>query len=303
MFFNSRAVKSRLSASNKATALALSRSMAYMGVDAINVSRQDLVGGIELIKSLQTPDGVKGTLPFISSNAFDPQTGEPLLDQYKIVEIDGLRLGIFGIMNNTSASVDPEVKVEDPALIAKQMVSLLKQKKCGMIIGLFNLSRGPAMQLVQQVSGIDIAVLGARGGLREPLPVGDSLIVQSGYMGKTLGIMDIVKTVGEKIEITQEQKQNLKIELARLEAQKAILTGQIENDPAAQEQNDQIVPRIEQIKQQLIAAGSGLEQSNKVIYVAVSMESDPQVAEWAQQAQPRPSYKPRKNSEQVPAEH
>jgi len=151
--------------------------------------------------------------PLVFSNAvFSRQSSEDdslekifareFVKPYLVVEKEGLRIGIFGIIGKDAAEVAPfadPVTFADPVATSKRMVGILRQtEKVDMVVCLSHSGlaedkkRSEDEILAREVSGIDIIISGhthtKTGGV---LRVNNTIIVQSWEHGKQLGVLDV----------------------------------------------------------------------------------------------------------------
>ncbi|MBU2547797.1 MAG: 5'-nucleotidase C-terminal domain-containing protein [Proteobacteria bacterium] len=162
----------------------------------------------------------RGELPrIVSSNAvFSAESDqddelerlfkEGLVEPYRVLERDGLRIGFFGLMGRDAAQVAPFARpmtFEDPVAAAGRMVRLLREReKVDLVVCLSHgglapvRSRSEDIRLAEEVEGIDVIIGGhTHTRVPEPLRVGRTLIVQAGSYGRFLGVMDLVLDAGQ----------------------------------------------------------------------------------------------------------
>jgi 2',3'-cyclic-nucleotide 2'-phosphodiesterase (5'-nucleotidase family) len=152
----------------------------------------------------------KNKLPLVSANLLDKH-GKPYFEPYRLIDIAGARVGVFGV--NFLAFEDKDrakamgFSVGDPLGAAQGAASVLREKGAQAVIGLFHVSDGPgeARQLARQVEGLDVLVLGHNAGKRnQRLRGGGTNIafVEADRRGRLIGQLDIY--VDEKILFRQE---------------------------------------------------------------------------------------------------
>jgi 5'-nucleotidase/UDP-sugar diphosphatase len=120
---------------------------------------------------------------------------------YTVIERNGIRIGIFGIIGEDAAVKAPmsEVKFGDPAKSAKRVVDTLKQKeKVDLIVclshtGTWADGQAPNDQtLAQKVPEIDVIVSGhSHRVLPEPLLTGKTIIASAGDSCRNLGVIQV----------------------------------------------------------------------------------------------------------------
>ena len=230
-----------------------------IGCDALNVGDNDLAEGKEyLLKRAE-----ESNFPFISANLIDTASGKPLFEPYMIKEVDGLRVGIFGLVTHRAKLDNPDLLIDDPFETAKRVVSELKEK-CDLVIALTHLGVNDDKKLAQQVPGINIIVGGhSSAKLETPLRVNDTIILQAYLQGRYLGRLDltirngsldffdamsvsipqnILDTEGGQAtagvsDVSQEQEQNA--ERSQYINTLVIMDGNVEDDPEVQELVDE----------------------------------------------------------------
>lgn len=196
------------------------RLMKEMGYDVITLGNHefDLMpkGLAQIITSAQQ----KGGLPEIvfSSAIFNQENAENdtfeelfkkgLIKPYIIKEVQGIRIGLFGIMGKDAADVSPfarPLKFKNPIETAREMVKILREKeKVDLVICLSHSglgeekSRSEDEQLAKEVPGIDLIVSGhTHTKLARPLIVDKTIIVQAYAHGKNVGVLDLAYENGK----------------------------------------------------------------------------------------------------------
>jgi len=264
--------------SDQAKAKVMARALAKMGEDAVNVGSQDFAAGLDF---LQNDLAAKNHLPVISSNLYDKQKQDYPFPRQLVLERAGLRIGVFGLIQNLPPERAGNLEVKDPQQAAREMVSILRGK-CDLVIGLMNLEFEQAAQLAKQVPGIDLVVV-SRGSRMTPQPflAESSLVVQAGYRGKQLGRMDIKMKPGGYDAQALKQREQLRRDREELEAQRKILEGQqTQADPRFKAKYDEVVRKIAEADQRLKQIHGGFENQNSMVDVELSLPEDPQIAQW-----------------------
>lgn len=205
----------------KAKAEAIAQAFVRTGLDAM------VFGDLELkLGSQYFLDLVKTTnLPVIAANARDRKTGDTLFPPYKIVDFDGLRVAVLGLvaqelhplvsdMNekgsrqvkaNTKKLVqmeelfeDRQVKIDDPIEAAATWVPRLRQQ-AHFVVVLAHLPQKVQQDLTAKVEGIDCLV-----GTHAPLAQratytvqGSTLVLTSPINGTNIGVVDFHVKNGE----------------------------------------------------------------------------------------------------------
>ncbi len=125
-----------------------------------------------------------------------------LIKPYIILEREGIRIGVFGLMGKDAAEKSPfasPVKFRDPVETAKERVKILREReKVDMVICLSHggvrkkTSRSEDETLAREVEGIDVIVGGhSHDRLEKPMRIDSTLILQAGEYGKDVGVLDL----------------------------------------------------------------------------------------------------------------
>jgi len=152
------------------------------------------------------PEIVLSNVIFNQENSEDDTLEEAfkkgLVKPYTIKEIQGVRIGFYGILGKDAAEVSPfarPVKFRDPIHTSREMVKILREKeKVDMVICLSHSgirekkSLSEDDRMAKEVPGIDI-ILSAHTHrkLKNPLLVNQTIIVQAGAYGECVGVLDL----------------------------------------------------------------------------------------------------------------
>ncbi|MEF9940945.1 MAG: bifunctional UDP-sugar hydrolase/5'-nucleotidase [Lachnospiraceae bacterium] len=122
---------------------------------------------------------------------------------YTIIEREGIRVGIFGILGKDADECAPEsgLEFEDSIETSKSMVQQLKKEKVDMIVCLSHSGTWEDPKesedelLAQEVPEIDVIVSGhTHSILEDPIVYGHTYIVSSGCYGVNLGKIELTQT-------------------------------------------------------------------------------------------------------------
>lgn len=127
----------------------------------------------------------------------------PVTD-YTVLEREGLKIAVFGIMGIDSDECAPMsgMELEDPIAAAKRVVAEIREKeKPDFILCLSHSGtekgRGEDYKLAKAVDGIDVIISGhTHTTLEEPIEVNDTLIVSCGPYTQNLGKLVLSKGGG-----------------------------------------------------------------------------------------------------------
>ncbi len=191
------------------------RLLKHMGYDVVTLGNHEFdLKPMGLARILTAAENYQGLPAIVCSNLiFNPDKKADdtlqqvfergLIKPYTILERDGLRIGVFGLLGLDAAEVAPfasPVKFKDPIETATSLVKQLRKiEKVDLVICLSHsgLSANPKHSedeiLAQKVNGIDIIISGhTHTKLDHVLKVNETLIVQSWAYGKQLGVLDVV---------------------------------------------------------------------------------------------------------------
>ncbi len=170
--------------------------MNAMQYDAMTAGNHDFNYGQERLLELAE----MANFPVMGGNV--KKDGEPLLDEYIIKEVDGVKVGIFGLSTpETTYKTHPlnviGLTFEDPAIQAQKMVDML-EGQVDVIVALGHLgvdesSTYTSEAVINSVDGIDVFIDGhSHTALEGGKMVGDTLLVQTGEYDKNLGIVNLM---------------------------------------------------------------------------------------------------------------
>jgi len=196
------------------------RLMNKMGYDVVTLGNHEFDLTPCGLARILTAGYQKGGIPEIvfSNLIFNPESSEDdtleevfrkgIVKSYTVKEIQGVRIGIYGILGKDAAEVSPfakPIKFTDPVEISHEMVKLLREKeKVDLVIclshsGLREYKRpSEDERLAEGVPGIDIIVSGhTHKELMNPLMVNQTIIVHTGAFGKYVGALDLAYENGK----------------------------------------------------------------------------------------------------------
>lgn len=164
-----------------------------IGIDAINVGELELALGLDYIKELEK----NYDLPFVSANLVDDKN-QPIFKSHVIKKMDNLKVGIIGIMGNTSDIIsklkelpDTGLSVLNPLETTESLVTEIKDK-VDFIIVMTHQHIGRNWVIARKIDGIDVIVGGHhKQKLKTPYNANDTFIVQSGEKGQHQGMLEV----------------------------------------------------------------------------------------------------------------
>ena len=143
----------------------------------------------------------------------------------RIIDVDGVKIGVFGVVS-PAAIADFGVQATDPIAAARAAVATLNNAQ--LVIAIAHMVRSDVVELVKQVPGIDVALVGQNAPepdriLPGPSRVGDSWLIQPANRGQIVTRLDVTlrgdspltDAIGEaraKVEIKRLQQRLAKLE-------------------------------------------------------------------------------------------
>jgi 5'-nucleotidase len=167
-----------------------------MGYDAMVPGNHDFGYGWQRLRELS---GLAG-FPVLAANVRESR-GNMLLEPSTVKELNGIRVGIFGLttletLHKTHPRNVEGLLFDDPVQSAREIVEELRDD-CDFLIALAHLpltdTEDSCARLADEVDGIDLIVSGHyHVPLDGGMVVNDVYIVQAGEYGGCLGLVDIV---------------------------------------------------------------------------------------------------------------
>ena len=209
------------------------RLMGQMGYDVGTLGNHDFdFRNDGLARMLQRAKAENKPLPaLVASNVVFSQNdpGDATLKQafedYPVKEVlvlerNGIRIGLFGLMGRDAADDTPFAKpltFADPIQVSKRMVDILKNReKVDIIICLSHSGTNSIKKrsedeiLARQVPEIDVIISGhTHTILPKPIRIGRTIIVSSGSYSEYLGLLEIKVTKRERCQLASYQLKNI----------------------------------------------------------------------------------------------
>jgi 5'-nucleotidase len=196
------------------------RLLKAMGYDAVTLGNHEFdlmpAGLAAILKTAKAKGGMPQIVlanpifdrkqPVLS--ALEDTFAETGVKPYTILQRDGLKIGIFGIIGKDAVEVSPFAKpltFRDPVETARDMVDVLRNKeKVDIVICLShgglraNPKKSEDIILAEKIPGIDVIISGhTHTKLDQPITVGSTLIVQAWCYGRQVGVLDLVLNDGK----------------------------------------------------------------------------------------------------------
>ena len=155
----------------------------HLKYDIVNLGLDEISAGKEFVKKAKE----RMSVPIILGNISYKDAGY-LTDRYKILEVQGIKIGVFGLTSeyagfNLTENVSSQIIVQREITAAKELVEVMKANRCKIIIALTSTGYEHDLILADEVEGIDIILSGNEGrGMRESIetPVNHTILIK-GY--------------------------------------------------------------------------------------------------------------------------
>jgi 2',3'-cyclic-nucleotide 2'-phosphodiesterase (5'-nucleotidase family) len=133
-------------------------AMKVLHTDAVGCSDRELRFGLQYLQAQIKRTG----LPVLSANLFLKASKRPALQPYIIKDVNGIKVGIFGLMSD-KADVGPardSIYVVEPSNVATETIKEMRRKGATVIVLLSQLGKIESEDLVTAVDGVDAIMVG-----------------------------------------------------------------------------------------------------------------------------------------------
>jgi 2',3'-cyclic-nucleotide 2'-phosphodiesterase/3'-nucleotidase len=153
------------------------QAMNFMNYDAATIGNHDIEAG----HSVYDKFGKEITFPWLAANAIDTKTGRPYFKPYTIIEREGIKIAVLGLITPYIPNWLPEIlwegiEFEDMVEAAEKWISIIKEnERPDLIIGLFHAgvdytynnekadtykNENASRLVAEQVTGFDLVFVG-----------------------------------------------------------------------------------------------------------------------------------------------
>ena len=185
-------------------------AMNRMGFDAMAIGNHEFDWGMEAFQDLRKA----AAFPFLSANIADNKGSLlPGVKPYAVFQRKGLKIAVIGITTpETHYATKPgnlkgfRVNAVEKALPA--VIEKVRKEGAGPVIVLSHMGLDEDREMASAVKGIDLIVGGhSHTEVKKPVVVDSTIIVQAGYYGQQLGVLNFsVDTDTKKITRYPERK-------------------------------------------------------------------------------------------------
>lgn len=161
-----------------------------MGYDAMTMGNHDFDFGIDRALEYKTVLN----FPIICANVF--KDGKPVYEEYKIVDMAGLKVALFGTVEknalvDTNSRDHKGMSIEDPIVTAQRLIPVIKEK-ADIIIYISHNGDEIDREIVEKVDGIDLILCGHHHFLYEkPEKINNTYLVEAGGYTTHVGLADL----------------------------------------------------------------------------------------------------------------
>ncbi|MDO4530507.1 MAG: bifunctional UDP-sugar hydrolase/5'-nucleotidase, partial [Bacillota bacterium] len=186
--------------------------LAAAGYDAVSLGNHEFDFGSEAVKNIVATLNA-GNVPVLAANVLKKGTTEPAFGANKIFEMDGIKVGVFGLDTAETQTKAAPSSVADVTFVdgkemfelAQKEVDALKEAGCDYIIALCHLGVDEesigrrSTELAEAVKGIDLVI---DGHSHTEMPggemVNDTMVVSTGSYLANVGTVVVDKATKEE---------------------------------------------------------------------------------------------------------
>lgn len=175
--------------------------MQKIGYDAAVLGNHEFDYGVDVLQEYMEYAGYPDAneeLTMFGSNIIAPDDHyfQEYYRDYRIIEIDGVKIGILGLIGEGAARIAPDtgqLEFERPPETAQRVLDVLEGYDVDITIVLTHAGLEEDRELAREVKGLDIIVGGhSHDVLEQPEIINDTYILQAGDSLEYLGRMDLV---------------------------------------------------------------------------------------------------------------
>ncbi|MDO5296597.1 MAG: bifunctional UDP-sugar hydrolase/5'-nucleotidase [bacterium] len=170
-------------------------SIAAMKPAVGTIGNHEFDWGVQAMKDMTKAAGY----PFVLANVYDAKTGELFFDPYRIVEVNGIKLGIIGILDEATPKFVKKGNTDglvfaNPSETVRKYLPKMRADGAQVIVALTHNGFDNDKQLAANVPEIDLIVGGhSHTQLDDPVNVGGhTWIVQTGKYARNVGVEEML---------------------------------------------------------------------------------------------------------------
>lgn len=177
-------------------------AMELMGYDALNLGGPEFYFGKEFLEHTRS----HVSFSYIASNLLYGGSRIPWTREYIIKEVGNIKVAILGVINPDGiAQLTNQEQVKGLQVIPPEtaLSRLLPEVrgKADLVILLSRFDAKETIALVKATKGIDVAISSGSDDVFYTEPLESAVILQTGSLGKTLGLLKITLNEKQKISV------------------------------------------------------------------------------------------------------
>ncbi len=272
-----------------------------MGYDVVNVGEKDLMMGVKFLSEVSQ----KAKFSFISANLVDKKTGKPIFKPYVVKEIEGLRIGILGLLddqfNPTLQEKDPALSITEPSAALKAAMKGLREY-CDFIVLLSQLGESKDKKLARENRDIELILGGGGESTRAVMERVNGTAIyrlepRGGYLGRVNYFL--VETKRPIKFIISSEREEIEKKLERLTSHSAQMKTEMAKSGKQGEVKGKELRFLESKKKDLEKSLLAFEDKNFYKHIAIPVQltvaDDPKIMKdlEAYRAESAKLYKPK----------
>jgi len=161
-------------------------AMELISYNALNLGESEFLFGRPFLEEQRE----RASFPFLSANLVNPDSGECPYVAYVVEKTGHLRVGIIGLVSPVLYR-GHELVAQDPQSSLEAVLPEVKEE-AHLVIVLAQMSYAEAIELIRNVEGINVMVIGDVGeSATEPVKINGALLVQCTHQGMAVGELQI----------------------------------------------------------------------------------------------------------------
>ena len=223
---------------------------------AMTVGNHDLSLGWDVLEARQK----EIDFPMLAANIVRKDGGTPPLRGYTIVDADGVRVGIIGVLGPEVADkIDPGhlsgLRVGGPVKVVDSLAVVLREKKAHCVIVLAHMDETSALNFAREVEGIDLIVAGGFSDLDRGLQVPGLIRLVNGLTLVVTPSNGI--SVGRVVLHLSQDSGGGNMKVVDVVAEQIIVGRSVERDPEVEQLVNGLRQRYELVANQKIGRIAG----------------------------------------------
>lgn len=275
-----------------------------MGYDVVNVGEKDLMMGSRFLTDIAQ----KAKFQLISANLTEKKNNKPLFKPYVVKEIAGLKIGIFGLLddyfNPALQEKDPNLTILDPFLTSKTITQTLKEQ-CDLIVLLSQLGESKDRRLARKNPQINFILGGGGDALKAVTDRVNGtplyrLEPRGGYLGRIdYALADMKRPITFFIS---SERDELEKKMERLVSRSLQIKAEMARSGQQEEMKAKELKFLESKQKELEKILLALENKNFYRHMAIpirlAVEDDPKIMKGVEQyrAESAKLYQPKGGS-------